>query len=144
TRANAAFFQSCMQLTGDLMNHLSVDETAGDIDRIRTAIGQTDGLVAYGGSLGTIYGTAYLEHYGDHVKALAIDGVVDHSVDWPTIISRNDISVQQSFDRFARWCAGEPACALHGQDVYAAYDAAVAAQPVVRKLATQFLAAGRD
>ena len=90
-----------------------------------------------------IYGTAYLERYGDHVKTLVIDGVVDHSVDWTTIISRNDISVQQSFDRFVRWCAGEPACALHGQDVYAAYDAAVAAQPVVRKLATQFLAAGQ-
>jgi pimeloyl-ACP methyl ester carboxylesterase len=144
TNANAAFFQSCMNLTGDLMSHLSVKDTAGDIERIRIAIGQTDGLVAYGGSLGSIYGTAYLERYGDHVKTLAIDGVVDHSVDWATIVSRNDISVQQSFDRFVRWCAGEPACALHGQDVYAAYDAAVAAQPAVRKLAAQFLAAGRD
>ena len=144
TSANEAFFQSCINLTGDLMNHLSVDETAGDIERIRIAIGQTDGLVAYGGSLGTIYGTAYLERFGNNVKTLVIDGVVDHSVDWTTIISRNDVSVQQSFDRFVRWCAGEPACALHGQDVYAAYDAAVAAQPSIRKLATQFLAAGSD
>jgi pimeloyl-ACP methyl ester carboxylesterase len=144
TNANEAFFRSCINLTGGLMNHLSVDQTAGDIDRIRMAIGQTDGLVAYGGSLGSIYGTAYLEHYGDHVKTLVIDGVVDHSVDWATIVSRNDVSVQQSFDRFVRWCAGEAACALHGQDVYAAYDAAVAAQPMVRKLAVQFLAAGRD
>jgi pimeloyl-ACP methyl ester carboxylesterase len=144
TNANAAFFQSCMQLTGDLMNHLSVDQTAGDIDRIRIALGQKDGLVAYGGSLGSIYGTAYLERYGDHVKTLVIDGVVDHSVDWKTIVSRNDISVQEAFDRMARWCADEPACALHGRDVYAAYDAALAAQPAVRKLAVQFLAAGND
>jgi pimeloyl-ACP methyl ester carboxylesterase len=144
TRANQAFFQSCFALTGDLMNHLSVADTAGDIERIRLALGQTDGLVAYGGSLGSIYGTAYLERYGDSVKTLAIDGVVDHSVDWATIISRNVISVQQSFDRFVRWCAREPACALYGQDVYAAYDDAVAAQPVVRKLAAQFLAAGND
>jgi pimeloyl-ACP methyl ester carboxylesterase len=144
TNANAAFFQSCINLTGDLMNHLSVDETAGDIERIRMAIGQTDGLVAYGGSLGSIYGTAYLEHYGDHVKTLVIDGVLDHSIDWPTAMSRNDISVQQSFDRFTRWCGQEPACVLHGQDVGAAYDAAVAAQPMVRKLTSQFLAAGND
>jgi pimeloyl-ACP methyl ester carboxylesterase len=144
TRANAAFFQSCFALTGDVMSHLSVVDTAGDIERIRLALGQTDGLVAYGGSLGSIYGTAYLERYGDHVQTLAIDGVVDHSVDWTTIVSRNVISVQQSFDRFVRWCAREPACALHDQDVYAAYDAAVAAQPEVRKLAAQFLAGGND
>jgi pimeloyl-ACP methyl ester carboxylesterase len=144
TRANAAFFQSCFALTGDLMNHLSVADTAGDIERIRLALGQTDGLVAYGGSLGSIYGTAYLERYGDHVKTLVIDGVVDHSVDWATIVSRNVTSVQQSFDRFVRWCAREPACALHGQDVYVAYDAAVAAEPAVSKVAAQFLAAGND
>jgi pimeloyl-ACP methyl ester carboxylesterase len=144
TKANQAFFQSCLSLTGDLMNHLSVDETAGDIEQIRMAIGQTDGLVAYGGSLGSIYGTAYMESYGDHVKTMVIDGVVDGSVDWTRIVGRNVVSVQQSFDRFVRWCGREPSCALNGQDVYAAYDAAVAAQPSVRKVAVQFLAAGND
>jgi pimeloyl-ACP methyl ester carboxylesterase len=144
TRANAAFFKSCFDMTGDLMNHLSTKDTAGDIERIRIALGQTDGLVAYGGSLGSIYGTTYLELYGDHVKTLVIDGIVDGSADWRTFITRNIISVQWSFDRFARWCAREPACALHGQDVSAVYDAALAKQPAVRKLVAQFLAAGND
>lgn len=144
TRANQAFFQSCFQFTGDLMNHLSTMDTAGDIERIRLAIGQADGLVAYGGSLGSLYGTAYLERYGGNVKTLVIDGVIDHSVDMATFISRNVVSVQESFDRFTRWCAQESACDLHGQDVGAAYDAAVAAQPGVRKLVAQFLAAGNE
>lgn len=144
TRANAAFFESCFEMSGDVMNHLSTADTVGDIERIRIALGQDDGLVAYGGSLGSIYGSTYLELYGDRVKTLVIDGVVDGSVDWPTFISRNVISVQWSFDRFARWCAREPACALYGQDVAAVYDAAVAEQPVVRKLVAQFLAAGND
>jgi pimeloyl-ACP methyl ester carboxylesterase len=144
TRANAAFYRNCFELTGDLMHYLSAMDTAGDIERIRQALGQNDGLVASGGSYGSGYGAAYLEGFGDRVKTLVLDGILDHSVDLATVISRNDLSVQASFDRFARWCAREPACALHGRDVGAAYDAAVAAAPFVRKLVAQFLAGGND
>ncbi|MGD9893294.1 MAG: alpha/beta hydrolase, partial [Dehalococcoidia bacterium] len=70
--------------------------------------------------------------------------VVDHSIDMPTFITRNILSVQASFDRFARWCAREPACALHGQDVGAAFDAAMAVRPLARQLVPQFLSAGND
>jgi hypothetical protein len=31
TRANAAFYRSCIELTGDLVNHLSAVFTAGDV-----------------------------------------------------------------------------------------------------------------
>jgi pimeloyl-ACP methyl ester carboxylesterase len=144
TRANAAFFRGCFELTGELMAHLTAKDTAADIERIRQAIGQTDGLVAYGASYGSAYAAAYLEDYGDRVKTLVIDAVVDHSVDFPTFITRNVLAVQASFDRFARWCAREAACALHGRDVGAVYDAAVTKQPTVRKLVSQFLAGGND
>lgn len=143
-RANAAFLQSCFALTGELMAHLTPKDTAADIERIRQALGQTDGLVAYGGSFGSAYAAAYLEDYGDHVKTLVLDGVVDHSVDMPTFITRNILSVQASFDRLSLWCAGEPACALHGQDVGTAFDVAMTVQPIVRQLVPQFLAAGND
>ena len=63
------------------MGYLSANDSAADIERIRQALGQDDGLVAYGGSYGTLYATAYLEQYGDRVKALVLDGVVDHSID---------------------------------------------------------------
>ena len=83
--ANAAFFQSCFAATGDLMSHLSAIDTAADIERIRQALTpRRSGLVAYAGSYGTVYGAAYLERYGDHIKALVLDAVVDHSVDLPT------------------------------------------------------------
>ena len=68
--------------------HLSANDSAADIERIRQALGQDDGLVAYAGSYGTLYATAYLEQYGDHVKALVLDGVVDHSVDLATYGAR--------------------------------------------------------
>src|SRR5262249_287132 len=105
TRATAVFYRSCIELTGDLMNHLSALDTAGDIERIRQALGQNDGLVAYGGSYGSLYGAAYLERYGDHVKTLVLDGILDHSVDLTTVMTNQILSVQASFDRSVRWCA---------------------------------------
>lgn len=143
-RANTAFFRSCFALTGELMAHLTTKDTAADIERIRLALGQTDGLVAYGGSFGSAYGAAYLEGFGDHVKTMVLDGVVDNSVAMPTFITRNILSVQDAFDRFSRWCEAESACALHGKDVGAAFDAAMTKAPLVRQLVPQFLAAGND
>jgi pimeloyl-ACP methyl ester carboxylesterase len=143
-KANAAFFQSCFAATGELMAHLSAIDTAADIERIRQALSPNDGLVAYAGSYGTVYASAYLERYGQHVKALVLDAVVDHSVDLPTNIARNILSVNDAFDRFAQWCDRDSACALHGRDVGTVFDAVAVAAPVTRTLLPQLLAAGRD
>jgi pimeloyl-ACP methyl ester carboxylesterase len=143
-RATAAFFRSCFELTGELMAHLSAMDTADDIERIRQALGLDDGLVAYGGSYGSGYGAAYLERYGDRVKTLVLDAITDHSIDLTMWMTGQILSVQAAFDRFASWCAREPACALHSRDVGAAFDAAIAAAPIVRKLVPQLLALGND
>lgn len=142
-RANAAFAASCFRETGELMGHLSSLENAADIEQIRQALGQDDGLVAYSGSYGTLYAQAYLEAYGDHVKALVLDGVVDHSVDLPAYGARWALSTEDGFDRFAQWCAGDASCALHGQDVAAVYEAVVAAHPEMRAEVRGRLSAGR-
>jgi pimeloyl-ACP methyl ester carboxylesterase len=141
-RANAAFIQSCVDGTGELMAHLSSLDTADDIERIRQALTPNDGLVAYGGSYGSPYATAYLERHGDHVKALVLDGVVDHSGDLPTFIGRNVRAVSEAFDRFARWCAQDSTCALHGRDVDAVFAAAIAVAPAMRTVVPQRMAGG--
>ncbi len=142
--ANATLFKSCYALTGELFRHLSAMDTAADIEQIRLALTPNDGLIAYGGSYGSHYGQAYLERYPDHVKAMVLDGVVDHSVDLPTLAARNVASVNDSFDRFAQWCKDNASCALHGQDVAATYDAVTTKTPVTRILISQFLSAGGD
>lgn len=141
---NATFFQSCFAATGELMAHLSAQDTAADVEQLRQALGLQDGLVAYAGSYGSAYAAAYLERYGDHVKMLVLDAVVDHSVDLPTYMERNVLSVQDSFDRFQQWCSQYTTCALHGQDLGAVFDADVARAPAVRTLVPQLLAAGSD
>ena len=142
-RANAAFAESCFAATGELMEHLSSLENAADIEQIRQALGQDDGLVAYSGSYGSLYAQTYLEAYGDRVKALVLDGVVDHSVDLGTYGARWVQSTEDGFGRFTEWCDQEPACALHGQDVAAAYEAVMAEHPELRAVVRGRLSAGR-
>jgi pimeloyl-ACP methyl ester carboxylesterase len=142
--SNAALYASCFAESGQLMSHLSSVDAAADIEQIRQALTPNDGLVAYGGSYGSAYGAAYLEQYPDHVKALVLDGVIDHSIDLPTFVKRNVDSVQDGFDRFTAWCADNTDCALHGQDLGAAYDAAMANVPSARPVVAQLLAVGPD
>jgi pimeloyl-ACP methyl ester carboxylesterase len=141
---NSALFRTCFALSAALMAHLSSLETAADIERIRRALTPNDGLVAYAGSYGTLYAAMYLERYGSHVKALVLDGVVDHSVDQPTDITRAILAMNETFAHMSAWCDRTAACALHGKRVGAAYDAAITKAPVVQLLVSLMLAAGQD
>jgi pimeloyl-ACP methyl ester carboxylesterase len=144
TDRNAAFFLSCFRASGELMRHLSAMDTAADIEQIRRALTPNAGLVAYAGSYGTQYAQAYLALYGGHIKALVLDGLLDHSVGLPTIVERQIMAAGDAFDRFTRWCQLATTCALHGQNVGAAFDAAAAKVPLTRKLVSQLLATGND
>jgi pimeloyl-ACP methyl ester carboxylesterase len=141
---NSTFFRTCFALSETLMPHLSATDTAADIERIRRALTPDDGLVAYAGSYGTLYAAMYLERYGSHVKALVLDGVVDHSVDQPTDITRAILAMNETFQHMSAWCDRTAGCALHRKNVGAAYDAAVAKAPIVRLLVALMLAAGQD
>jgi pimeloyl-ACP methyl ester carboxylesterase len=143
-KANAAFVQSCFDMTGELMGHLSSMDTAADIEQIRLALTPNDGLVANAASYGTAYAAAYLENYGDHAKTLVLDGITDHSIDTATDITRGILATQDAFDRMGQWCNQTPTCALYGQDVGAAFDAAIANAPEVRTIVPLFMAAGSD
>ncbi|MEZ4532140.1 MAG: alpha/beta fold hydrolase [Thermomicrobiales bacterium] len=141
---NGEFYASCFEATGNLMAHLSAQDTAGDIELIRQALGEDQGLIAYAGSYGSAYAAAYLEQFGDHARAMVLDGVVDHSIDMATFMTRNVLAVQDAFDRFSAWCAADDACALHGQDVGAVFDEVVSLEPVTKTIVPQMLAGGAD
>ena len=142
--ANAAFFKSCADATGELFWHLSSKDTAQDIERIRQALSPNDGIVSYAASYGSEYGAAYLETYPQNVKALVLDAVMDHTIDYGPFLARNVLSVQDSFERMEQWCAQETKCALHGKDLGAAFDAAIAREPKMRTLVPQMLAGGDE
>jgi pimeloyl-ACP methyl ester carboxylesterase len=143
-RANAPFFKSCADATGELFWHLSAKDTVQDIERIRQALTPNDGIVSYAASYGSEYGAAYLEAYPQNVKALVLDAVMDHTVEYAPFLARNVMSVQDSFERLEQWCAQDAKCALHGKDLGAAFDAAIAREPKMRTLVPQMLAGGDE
>jgi pimeloyl-ACP methyl ester carboxylesterase len=142
--ANDVFFKSCAAATGELFWHLSSKDTVEDIERIRQALTPNEGIVSYAASYGSEYGPAYLETYPQNVKVLVIDAVMDHTIDYPAFLARNVMSVQDSFERMEAWCAREAKCPLHGKDLGAALDAAIAREPKMRTLVPQMLAGGDE
>jgi pimeloyl-ACP methyl ester carboxylesterase len=142
--ANAAFFKSCGEATGELFWHLSSKDTVQDIERIRQALTPNEGIVSYAASYGSEYGAAYLETYPQNVKVLVLDAVMDHTIGYGPFLARNVLSVQDSFERMEEWCARETKCALHGKDLGAALDASIAREPKMRTLVPQMLAGGDE
>jgi hypothetical protein len=69
-RANAAFIESCVEATGELMTHLSAMDTATDIERIRQALSPSDGLVAYGAPHGHSTPTGRMDDSGATSKQI--------------------------------------------------------------------------
>jgi pimeloyl-ACP methyl ester carboxylesterase len=100
-------------------------------------------LVAYGVSYGTLYSAMYLERYGDHVKTLVIDGVFDHSIQFPMNLAIDVAATQDAFNRFSGWCSQEATCAIHGKDVEDVFDDDIAAVPVLRFSVPVAFAAGQ-
>jgi pimeloyl-ACP methyl ester carboxylesterase len=123
---NRALGASCRAATGPLLSHVDTTSAARDIEAIRAALGE-GGLNFLGLSYGSMLGTAYAELFGNRIRAMALDGALDHSQTEPAMLATEARTAEDEFNRFARWCRQEPTCPLAGQDVAAVYDRLVAA-----------------
>ncbi|MEN8708266.1 MAG: alpha/beta hydrolase [Nocardioides marinisabuli] len=71
-----AFFEGCVERSGDLAAHVSTVEAARDMDVLRAALGET-GLTYLGASYGTKLGATYAELFPERADRLVLDGAVD-------------------------------------------------------------------
>ncbi len=74
-----AFFDGCVERSGDLAAHVSTVEAAKDMDVLRAALGES-GLTYLGASYGTKLGATYAELFPDRADRLVLDGAVDVSL----------------------------------------------------------------
>ena len=113
---NRKLGESCDRITGPLARLADTQSVARDMDAIRAALGDKK-LTYYGVSYGSLMGQQYAELFPDRVRALVLDGNLDHSITSPGEFLRTETAAaQESFTQFAAWCDRTPACALHGQD----------------------------
>ena len=109
---------SCGARNGELLRHVSTENTARDLDVLRAAVGD-EALTYLGGSYGTILGATYANLFPDRIRALVLDGVSDPEdytsdlIRWTAGSLRDTEAVLAGF---ARSCtqAGPQLCALAG------------------------------
>jgi pimeloyl-ACP methyl ester carboxylesterase len=120
-RANRAFGQSCVDATGPLIRHVDTVSVARDHEAVRAALGEPE-FNWLGLSYGTQIGVQYANLFPHRVRAMVFDAVLDHSMGTERMLLDEAATVEDSFNRFAKWCSKTAACALHGRDVAALYD----------------------
>ncbi|GAA2646039.1 alpha/beta hydrolase [Nonomuraea recticatena] len=113
--------QDCRARTGPLYDHVDSTNVARDMDALRAALGE-EKLTYYGISYGTLIGQMYAELFPHRIRAMALDSNMDHSLGVKAFLDTEAAAVEDAFDEFAGWCAQEPSCALHGQDVRAVWE----------------------
>jgi pimeloyl-ACP methyl ester carboxylesterase len=122
---NKALGESCLAMTGPLLGHIDTVSAARDIEAVRVAMGG-EPLTFLGLSYGSMLGAQYAALYPTTIRAMALDGALDHDLSEITMLADEVSTYEASFDRFVAWCAEDAECLLHGQDVGKLFDDLVA------------------
>jgi pimeloyl-ACP methyl ester carboxylesterase len=104
--------QRCLDRNGSaFLENVGTASVAHDMDVVRQALG--DEQINYlGFSYGTELGTAYVERFGDHVRAMALDGAIDPSVGPIEENINQQAGFQTAFNDYASDCARSSDCPL--------------------------------
>jgi pimeloyl-ACP methyl ester carboxylesterase len=118
---NKALGESCLNLTGPLLGHIDTISAAKDIEATRLALNEGK-LNWMGFSYGTELGAAYAELYPENVRAMILDGNVDHSQSEISNFVTEMSTYENELTRFFDWCNETSSCALSGQNVAKVFD----------------------
>lgn len=109
--------ESCRNITGPLVDHLDTISVVKDLESIRMALGN-EKLNWLGLSYGTQIGAQYAELFPDNIRAMVLDGLVQHTQDEAALLLTEDTTYDVSLEKFFEWCGAENStCPLAGQDV---------------------------
>ncbi|MCO5968515.1 alpha/beta hydrolase [Actinoallomurus soli] len=115
----------CLRATGPLLGHVDTVSAARDVDAIRAALGERR-ISWLGVSYGTELGAAYARLFPGHVRAMVLDGAVDHTRSVARDAVDESAAMEREFHRFAQWCQDQADCPLRGRDIAADFDALTA------------------
>ena len=119
----ASFAQQCGERNAAELPYLGTENVARDLDEIRAALGDAK-LTYLGFSYGTLIGEDYASLFPTRIRALALDGVVDPSLDQATFREDQAVAFEGALDRFLADCSARASCAFHsGGRAAAAFDA---------------------
>ncbi|BBZ43551.1 carboxylesterase B [Mycobacterium parmense] len=104
--------QQCVNRMGTpFLANVGTASAARDMDAVRAALGENQ-INYLGYSYGTELGTVYLEHFGNHVRTMVLDGAIDPTVDPVRENIEQMAGFQTAFNDYAADCARSPGCPL--------------------------------
>jgi pimeloyl-ACP methyl ester carboxylesterase len=117
-RRARALARRCGRVSGWLLPHISTADTARDMDYLRRRVGERK-LTYVGLSYGTYLGQTYANMFGDRVRAMLLDGVVNalaYSNGAESRAANFSGAADEVFHQFLALCesAGPKRCALAG------------------------------
>ena len=100
---------ACGSAGGSLLPHMSTENVARDLDRIRRAVGDRQ-LTYLGYSYGTTIGLKYAEQFPGKIRALVLDGPVDPAIDGAERAADQAGVLERTLREFFRECPERAAC----------------------------------
>jgi pimeloyl-ACP methyl ester carboxylesterase len=120
------YADACARRNDATLPYLSTDAVARDLDLIRAAVGDEQ-LTYLGFSYGTLIGALYAERFPDRIRAMALDGAIDPSLDLEAFRAGQAKAFEGALTRFLRDCAKRSKCAFNeGGGSARAFDALMA------------------
>lgn len=101
-----AFVDACEQRHGDLLPFLGTTDVARDVDAIRAALGEEQ-INYLGYSYGTSLGQEYARLFPQRVRAMILDGVVDHAPDGIETAAAQAAGFETALDNYVAHCDDE-------------------------------------
>jgi len=117
------FAAACEKSSAAILPYVGTVDVARDMDRLRRALGDT-GLTYMGQSYGTLLGLTYAALFPTHIRAMALDSVIDPALSFNQITAGQADGFEGVLNAFFTWCAASTECAWHtGSDPTAALQA---------------------
>ncbi|WP_431899520.1 alpha/beta fold hydrolase [Nonomuraea sp. bgisy101] len=107
--------ERCRSSDPEYFDNLDSGSVARDIEAIRVALGEQR-LSFIATSYGGVVATTYARLFPGSIRAMYIDGSVNHLADQAAHAKERYKSIEGQFTRFSAWCESAPTCALHGRD----------------------------
>ena len=104
----AALARRCVQRHSDVLPYVTTRNTARDMDRIRTALGEPT-LSYVGYSYGTYLGAVYAQMFPARAGHMVLDGAVDPVGYGPRLLRGAGRANEAAMQDWARWTAGHHA-----------------------------------
>lgn len=110
-QADKDFVSGCQSMSAKMLPFVDTPSVARDMDRIDAALGDRK-LTYLGFSYGTYLGEWYAHLFPTHVRALALDGVLDPAMSPNDLLLAQVAGFQQNLEMFAADCKSKSTCQL--------------------------------